>query len=196
MYAADAVVQTDAAGLEPLAQMLAFLAKLPPADMPLVADIGFVDDGSHESGEAMNLMTRKNLLFRVVQKPDPRLKLHVAFGSAKYPKEDAANPGDFAQKIRFELTDEKRSFRVYGSEVVLARLQSDGRKLRVHLLNYTGAQRPVPGVRIRVSGRYPKQEIHAAGVPDAKLQEAEASRDATEFTIPEMRTYAVVDLSR
>jgi hypothetical protein len=144
----------------------------------------------------MNLMTRKNLMFRVVKKPDSRLKLYVPFGSAKYPKADAANPIEFAQKVRFELTDQKRSFRIYGSEVVLARLEGDSRRLRVHLLNYAGAERPVPGVRIRVSGRYPRQEIRAAGVSEAKLQEAEVLRDATEFTVPEMRTYAVIDLSR
>jgi hypothetical protein len=196
MYAADAAIQTDAAGLEPMARMLAFLAGLPAATGPPAADIGFVDDGSDEAGEAMNLMTRKNLMFRVVTKPDSKLKLHVPFGSARYPKADAANPIDFAQKVRFELTDQRRSFRLYGSEVVLARMQGDSRRLRVHLLNYAGTARPVPGVRIRVSGSYPKQEIRAAGVPDAKLQEAEVFRDATEFTIPEIRTYAVIDLSR
>ena len=196
LYGADAVVQTDAAGLDPLGQMLAFLSQVTPSDMPPLADIGFIDDGSAEAAEAMNLTARKNLMFRIIAKPDPKLALNVTFGSAKYPKADAANPVAFAQKIRAELSDERRSFRIYGSEVVLGRLQSDGKRLRVHLLNYAGASRPVPGIRVRVRGHLTKHEIKAAGAPGAGLQEFEAGREFTEFTVPEVKTYAVVDLTR
>jgi hypothetical protein len=196
IYGADAVVQTDAAGLAPLGEMLAFLGQLKPSGMPPAADIGFIDDGSPEAGEVMNLMTRKNLQFRVVRKPDPKLDLNVPFGSAKYPKAQAVNPAEMVQKIRFELTDDKRAFRVYGSEVVLGRLESDGRRLRIHLLNYGGVMRPVNGVRIRVEGRFPQHQVKVAGYPDAALLEFDAGKDATEFTIKELKTYAVVDLSR
>jgi len=196
LYGGNAVVQTDAAGLDPLGQMLAFLSQVTPSDMPPLADIGFIDDGSAEAAEAMNLMARKNLMFRIVAKPDPKLTLNVPFGSAKYPKSEAANPAAFAQKIRGDLTDERRSFRIYGSEIVLGRLQSDGQRLRVHLLNYAGAARPVPGIRVRVRGHFTKHEIKAAGAPGIALQELHAGTEFTEFTIPEMKTYAVVDLMR
>ena len=35
--------------------------------LPAMANIGIVDDGSDETGEVMNLMARRNLLFRVVR---------------------------------------------------------------------------------------------------------------------------------
>jgi hypothetical protein len=196
LFGADAVVKTDAAGLEPLGAMLAFLGNLPPANLPEVADIGFVDDGSEEAGEAMKLLTRRNLLFRIVKAADARLALYVPFGSKKYPKEEALNPGEFSHRIRAELTDEKRSLRIYGSDVVIGRLSSDGQGMRLHLVNYAGARRPVPGIRVRVFGSYSKHTVRAIGLPGASLADFTTLPDATEFTVPEIKSYAVIDLSR
>ena len=81
-----------------------------------------IDDGSAASGEVMNLMVRDNLLFRLVSAPDRRLKVNVKLGTKEYPMEDAKNPGTVAHLVRANLGDEKRSLRVYGSQVVVARL--------------------------------------------------------------------------
>ena len=118
-YGANAMIQTDAAGLKPLAEMLEFLRTIPGESLPPVADIGYIDDGSATSGEVMNLLVRNNLLFRVVAAPDKRLKLNVKLGDKEYPLADAKNPGTVAHSVRSNLTDEKRSLRIYGSQVVV-----------------------------------------------------------------------------
>jgi hypothetical protein len=196
MYGADALIHTDGAGLKPLGEMLHFLRTLKPAELPAVANVGLIDDGTDESGEVLNLMTRRNLLVRVVDKPDPKLNLNVQIGTKEYSKDDASDPYTFAQKIRSELTDEKRALRIYGSEVVLGRLDGNGRQMRVHLLNYAAAGRPVRGIRVRVLGRYPKHELHGFGMAGAALADYEVTADATEFTLPDLKSYAVVDLTR
>jgi hypothetical protein len=63
------------------------------------------------------------------------------------------------------------------------------------LINYAGGERPVNGIRVRVLGRYSQQKIAAAGVDNAQLADVRVLGDATEFTVPEMNIYAVVDLS-
>jgi hypothetical protein len=131
-----------------------------------------------------------------VEAPDPRLKLNVKLGTPEYPTEQAAEPHLLAAKVRSNLTDEKRSLRIYGSTVVVARVAGDAERLRVHLLNYAGAERPVNGIRVRVLGRYSQQKIAIAGVEAPRLADVRVSEDATEFTLPEMKVYAVVDLYR
>jgi hypothetical protein len=194
-YGANALVATDAAGLKPFAQMVEFLRGLGGAAMPAVADIGFVDDGSDVSGEVMNLMLRHNLLFQIVPAPDRRLKLNVRIGSKEYPAADAQDPGAMTQVVRSNLTDERRSLRIYGSAVVVARLTGEGGHIRVQLLNYAGAARKVDGLRLRVLGSYPKHQLAAAGSPGAQLLDYTVDKDATEFTLPELKTFAVIDLS-
>ena len=194
LYGIGALIKTDAGGLEPLARMLDFLQQLEPAEMPPVADIVFIDDGSTEAGEVMNLMTRKNLLFRIAQKPDARARLTVRFGSGVYTKKEAADPAAMAQKIRYELTDDRRSLRVFGSEVVLGRLAGDRRRMRALLLNYAAASRPLNGIRVRVLGRFSKQRVRAPGSADLAPVDVAVDAQATEFTLPELKSFAVVDL--
>ena len=194
IYGAHASVHTDAAGAESFQRMLDFLRGIPDRDLPPLANIGVIDDGSDQTGELLNLLSRRNLLYKIVSAPDRRLDLNVRIGSNEYPREEANNPGRLAQKIRGQLTDEKRLLRLYGSEVVVARLSGDGERLRIHLLNYSN--RAVSGLRVRVLGTYPHGNIAAFGKPDLKLQDYEARKDATEFTVPEMSAYAVIDLSR
>ncbi|PYR80240.1 MAG: hypothetical protein DMF86_01200 [Acidobacteria bacterium] len=119
-YGADAILKIDPSDLKDLGTMLAFLEALPAADLPSLADLAVVDDGSAVTGEVMNLLARRNLLFDAVKTPSPRYRINVAVGTRDYPVEDAADPSAFALKIRRQLTDEQRTLRVYGSEVVLA----------------------------------------------------------------------------
>lgn len=195
-FGAKAVIATDQAGLEPLGRMRKFLRALDEAELQPMADIGVIDDGSPESADMMALLARGNLLFRIVKAPDPDLKLNIQLGTTEYPRTEAAEPHKLAARIRSQLTDEKRSLRIYGSAVVVARVAGDANRLRVHLLNYAGAARPVNGIRVRVLGRYERQQISAAGVDRAALVDVRVREDATEFSVPEMKAYAVVDLFR
>ena len=195
-YGANAMIRTDGAGLKPLAEMLGFLRTITGEPLPPVADIGYIDDGSAASGEVMNLLVRDNLLFQLVASPDRRLKLNVKLGTREYPLEDARNPGTVAHAVRFNLTDEKRSVRIYGSPVVVARLTASDGHARLYLLNYAGASRKVDGIRVRVLGHYSKHQLWLADGAGVELLDYSAEPDATEFTLPELKTYAVVDLSR
>jgi hypothetical protein len=199
MYAAKADIHTETAGTPIFDRMLKFLREIPergdlPAMANILANIGVIDDGSHETGELMNLLSRRNLLYSIVTAPDPRLDLNIRLGSKEYPKSEAANPSKLAQRIRSELTDEKRLLRVYGSEVVIARLVGTGDRVRIHLLNY--ANRPVSGLRVRVLGNYTSWQVAAFDKPDLKLEDFASSDGATEFTVPQMSTYVVIDLSK
>lgn len=195
-FGGTALVGVDAAGVKPFADMLAFLRGLGGSDGAAIADIGFLDDRSATAGEVMNLMVRNNLMFIVVPRPDPRLKLNVQLGSKEFPREDARNPGTTAHQVRARLTDDRRSLRVYGSAVVVARLTALPAGVRVHLLNYDAASRKVDGLHVRVLGSYPKSRVAAAGDPEAKLLDYTTDNGVTEFTLPELKTYAVIDLSR
>jgi len=195
-FGGNALVRTDADGLKPLAEMLAFLSSVQAEPLPAIADIGFLDDGSATAGEVMNMMVRENLAFQIVPKPDPSLKLNARLGTKEYPLADAKNPGVVAQAIRANLTDEKRSVRIYGSPVVVVHLTGDPTKVRVQLLNYAAAQRGVEGIRVRVLGRYEKHQAAADGIPRLELVDYSVEADATEFTLTQLKTYAVIDLSR
>jgi hypothetical protein len=191
-YGADAVLKIDPADVESLGRMLTFLEGLPAADLPPVSDLAVVDDGATITAEVMNLLARRNLLFQVIQTPSSRFPITIRIGTPEYPREEAADPSAFAQKIRRQLTDDRRALRVYGSEVVLCRLSADAGRARVHLINYGG--REIEGLRIRLRGSYGDGEVHVAGSGRLALEDRVATGDATEFTIPRITTYAVVDL--
>jgi hypothetical protein len=195
-FGGNALVHTDRAGLQPFGEMVEFLRGLGEGDTAPVADIGFIDDGSGTAGEVMNLMVRDNLLFKLVSGAGPQLKLTVRLGSKEFPRKDAKNPSMAAHEIRAQLTDERRSLRIYGSAVVVARLTALPDGLRVHLLNYAGAERKVDGLHVRVLGQFPKHHLASAGSPQAELLDYTADPDATEFTLPELKSYAVIDLLR
>jgi hypothetical protein len=191
-YGADVVVKIDVADVPSAGAMLAFLDSLPAADLPSVADFGVVDDGTPITAEAMNLLARRNLLFEIEKAPSARYRLNVAIGSAAYPAQDAADPSAFAQKVRAQLTDEQRSLRIYGSEVVIARLTSDGKRARLHFINYGG--REIEGLRVRVRGPYQGGDAYAVGTGKAALQDQVVADGAIEFSLPKIGAYAVVDL--
>jgi hypothetical protein len=193
-WGAKALIHTTQAGGASFQRMLEFVKTLPDAPWPVMANIGVMDDGSSQTGELMNLLTRRNLLYRIVPAPDPRLNLNVRLGSAEYPRSDAANPDLLARKIRSQLGDDKRLVRVYGSEVVIVRLIGNGDHARLHIVNY--ASRPVSGLRVRVLGSWTRQHAMAPEKAQLKLQDVSIASGATEFSIPEMSTYVAIDLSR
>jgi hypothetical protein len=191
-YDVDAVLKIDPADVRNLGAMLTFLEALPAADLPVVADLAVVDDGSAVTGEVMNLLARRNLLFQVVQTPSARFRINIVMGGAGYAIEEAADPNAFALKIRRQLTDEQRSLRIYGSEVVICRLTGDAGRIRAHLINYGG--REIEGLRIRLRGAYRSGAARIAGAGRLPLQDHVIADGFTEFSIPRIATYAAIDL--
>jgi hypothetical protein len=191
-YGADEVLAIDPAGLEDLGRMLVFLSSVPEADLPVVADVAVQDDGSPVVGEILNLMARRNLLFKVGRDPAPDVTLNVRIGSKEFPRKEAQNPEAFALSVRRALTDERRSLRLYGSEAVIGRLARDASRARLHLLNYGG--RPIEGLRIRLLGGWAPGEALVFGQGRVAVEDYTTGDGATEFSLGTLGTYAVVDL--
>ena len=191
-FQADAVVKTKDRDTAEAVKMRGFIQALPSRTLTVVSDFVVVDDGSAQTGEVMNLLIRRNLLFRTGKHGD-KAPLVVEIGTKEFPKAAAQNPSDFAIAVRHKLTDEKRGLRVYGSENVIARLESDGKSARVHILNY--GTRGVDGIRLRVRGVYKNATANVFGAPGAKVEELLTEGGFTEFTLMEMKQYAVVDLN-
>jgi len=191
-YRADAVLKIAAADVGSAGTMLTFLEAVPPVDLPAVSDLAIVDDGTAATGEVMNLLARRNLLFEVVATPSPQFPLTISIGSPEYPREEALDPSVFALKIRRRLTDERRTLGIFGSEVVIGRLTGDGGRARLHLINYGG--REIEGLRIRLRGAYGAGDALVAGAGRLPLQDQVVADGATEFSVPRILTYAVIDL--
>ncbi|MDQ6663357.1 MAG: hypothetical protein M3Z23_03080 [Acidobacteriota bacterium] len=184
-YGAEAAIHTDDPGARRFSDIATILKQVKPRTLPAMANVGVIDDGSPAAGEIMNLLTRRNLLFKIVTASDPKLDVNVR------PDADAArNPSVFAQKVRQQLTDSKRLLRIYGSEVVIGRLTGEGNTARLHLLNYD-VRRSVYGLRVRVLGAYANIDAQPL-----KIQDYRRFPDATEFTLPELGVYSVIDLSK
>jgi hypothetical protein len=79
---------------------------------------------------------------------------------------------------------------VYGSEVVICRLTGDAGQARLHLPGRARDQ----GLRSRLRGIYRDGEAHVAGAGRLPLQDQVVADGATEFSIPRLATYAVIDL--
>jgi hypothetical protein len=185
-YGVAAFIKTGTDGAAPFGRMLEFLRGLPPSELPPLANIGFVDDGSGNAGELMNLLSRRNLLYRVEKKQDAGLDVNVTHI-------EPGDPSKQAYEIRRQLSDEKRFLRIYGTEVVIGRLTGTNGQARLHLVNYS--QRPVTGMRVRVLGKYRNATPHIFGIPDAKLTDFSADGSAAEFTVVNLNEYAVIDLN-
>lgn len=194
-YGVAAFINASAEGLEPFRAMLTFLRSLPQADLPAMVNIGVVDDGTVQAGELMNLLSRRNLLYRAGRSPDAQLRVNVT-------RIDAGDPNAQAYQIRQQVGDDNRLLRLYGSEVVAGRLTggksgngvAGGQRVRLHLLNYS--QRVVTGLRVRVLGNYPRADVHIYGVPEARLMDFSSNAEATEFTVVNLHEYAVIDLDK
>ena len=190
-YEASAVIRIGPGDVAAVAAMLEFLAALPPTELPDVADVAVVEDGSRLLGEVMNLLARRNLLFRVVAEPTADFDLNVKLGSADYPTATASDPSALALQVRRRLTDERRSLRIFGSESVIARLTAGGGRTRLHLLNYSG--RELEGLRIRLRGSLGEGEARVAGLGPLALEERIEAESATEFSLKRLTAYGVVD---
>jgi hypothetical protein len=195
----DAILNPDPADVEDLGKMLRFLKTQDQPPLPVMANIGVVDDRSPVLGEVLNLLTRRNLLYRVVSAPDRTLDLTVQLGSPDFPREAAANPSEFAARVRAKLGDDNRLVRLYGTSTVIAHLTGDGKRARLFLLSYGSRNRrqdgSQQGVRVRVLGRYQPVKFAAFGAAqDAMVMDVEHPGNTTEFSVPTFTTSAIIDL--
>jgi hypothetical protein len=191
----DAILNADPADVQELARILGFLKTHDQPRMPSLANIGIVDDGTPAMGEVLNLLTRRNLLYRVVSQPDSRLNLTVQLGTSDFPRDAATNPSEFAARVRAKLSDDKRLVRVYGSTTAIVHLTGTGTRARLFVLSYS-RNRSQSGLRIRVLGRYQPAGLAAYGAaPDAKLTDVQNPGKTTEFSLPTFSTIAIIDLS-
>ena len=201
-FDAEAILNPDAADIGELRDMLRFLAEHDRPALPALANIGVVDNPSPLMGEVLNMLTRRNLLFRVVPSPDPSLDLTVRLGTRDFPVEAAANPHEFAARVRNKLGDEKRLVRLYGTSTVIARLTADGERARLVLLQYSRPRRqqsaPSPqAMQVRLLGSYTPAAFAAHGAqPGASLSDLRHPPGATEFWVPDFLVAAIVDLDR
>jgi hypothetical protein len=201
-FGVDAILNPEAADLEELKKMLRFLKAQEAPRLPAMANIGVVDSQSPILPEILNLLARRNLLYKVVPAPDRSLDLTVQLGSADFPEASAANPSEFAARVRGKLGDDKRLVRLYGTSSVMAHLTGDAKAARLYLLSYGGSRRQQAagaqqGIRVRVLGRYRPLNVAAYDAPvDAALIDVDNPGNATEFTLPPLRTLAIVDLER
>src|SRR5204863_5212029 len=107
-FGTDAVLNVDGTDVQELGNLLRFLKAHAAAPMPGLANIGLIDDGSPVLGEVMNMLTRRNLLYRIVKAPERDLAVTVQLGSKDFPKESAADPNDFAARLRDKVGDDNR----------------------------------------------------------------------------------------
>jgi hypothetical protein len=130
----------------------------------------------------------------VVKGPSAEFPVTVQLGTKEYPVEDVSDPSQFALMVRRRLGDERRSLRLFGSETVIARLAGDAARLRLQLLNYGGTD--IEGLRVRVRGSYPTVQALVAGAGAVPVTDHSVADGATEFTLPRLTAYGLVDLSR
>lgn len=191
-YGVDAILEPAPDDKQALKTMLEFLQRMDAPRMPMLANIGIVDDASPEMAEVLNLLSRRNLLYRVVTAPDPKLDLNIRIGSEQYPRDAVKNPNDFAARVREKLTDDERLVRLFNTYTVIVNLTGENGRARLHVLNY--ARRPAKDIRVRVLGEYKQVKLHEAADATMAAQDIVIADRGTEFTIPQIATYAVIDL--
>lgn len=184
-YGVDAIIHLEAADAEPFARMIAFLKRIEAPALPLMADVAVLDDGSSAAGEILNLLSRHNLLFTAA--PDSKCAVSIDL------RRNRQDPIRVVRDARARITDPKRLLRLFGSDVVLGHVNGDARRMRVHLLNYSGGK--VAGLRVRVRGKWRDPKPALSGSESASLPDFSQQDDGTEFTIQDLGAYAVVDLS-
>jgi hypothetical protein len=190
----DVELVPDPADVPELNRLIEFLHAHFQPPMPPLANFGVIDDQSLPLDEALNMLTRRNLLFRLVQQPDPTLAFTVRPGSNDFPLDSFRNPNDFAARVREKLGDDRRLVRIFGSNTLIARLTGDTQHVRLVLLSYSRS-RAQQDIRIRLLGNHEPTALAAYGAPaDARLQDIQHVDDATEFSIPFFNTIAIIDL--
>jgi hypothetical protein len=197
VFNVDAIINPDPKDLEDLGKMLRFLKANEQAPLPDMVNIGVVDSPSPLLNEVLNLLTRRNLLYKVVPAPDRTLDLNVQLGTPDFPAEAAANPYEFAARVRAKLGDDKRLVRLYGTSTVIARLTGDKSRARLYLLSFSSRRQQNAGaqaIRVRVQGRYQPARFAAYGNPEAKVSDVRHPGTTTEFWVPDFNTCAIIDL--
>lgn len=164
-------------------EILAFLKQIPEGPTRPWANYAVSDDGSAQAGEVMNLLARRNMLYEV--KPGSPIAL-----TAKM-----TNPYDAMQDIREKFGDEKRNLRLFGSELTLAELSRDGKKVRLQLINY--GTRPVEYLRVRLLGKVQQSSLKAYifRSPNPVFKDWTFEGGATEFTLESLPVFGVLDLN-
>lgn len=193
VYGGRAAILATGPEAEALKPVLGFLATIEDSALPPVADFLLIDDGSPMLGEIMNLLSRRNLLFTTNTDHRNRFKLVVDVGTPEFPRAGAANPAEFANLVRRTLSDANRSLRVYGSETAIGHLLSDGKRARLHLLNY--GSDPIEMFRIRTKGIWKVERVRGFDQPTAGIEELEYYDGGTEFSVPLLPLYMVIDLA-
>jgi hypothetical protein len=191
----DAILNPDPADIVELGAVLEFLKAHRRPTFPPLANVGVIDDGSPAMGEVLNMLTRRNLLYRVVSGPDRTLAFTVRLGTGDFPQAAAANPSDFAARVRERIGDDNRLVRIYGSTTAIVRLSGDNTRARLVVLSYS-RNRMQQDVRIRLLGGWRNPEVAAYGAARAAAIDVEQLGKSIEFTIPTFSTIAIVDLTR
>ena len=198
VFNVDAIINPDPKDLEDLGKMLRFLKANEQAPLPDMVNIGVVDSPSPLLNEVLNLLTRRNLLYKVVPAPDRTLDLNVQLGTPDFPAEAAANPYEFAARVRAKLGDDKRLVRLYGTSTVIARLTGDkAARGSICSRSVAGASKTPArkAIRVRVQGRYQPAKFAAyGGNPEAKVSDVRHPGTTTEFWVPDFNTCAIIDL--
>lgn len=200
VFNVEAILNPDPADVEELGRMLTFLKAHAQPQLPPMANIGVADDGSPQMGEVLNLLTRRNLLYRIVPPADRSFPVTVMLGTEDFPADSVRNPYEFAARVRAKLGDDNRLVRLYGTNTVIARLTGDSKRARLHLLQYGARNRRqqsagLQAMRVRLFGRYKPTALAAYGA-DAKAALGDLRHVAysTEFWVPDFTTLAIVDL--
>jgi hypothetical protein len=191
----DAILAPDPADVADLGSFLQFAKEHAQPAMPALADVGLVDDGSDTLAEALNMLTRRNLLYRLVHEPDRALALNVQIGTRDFPIELLRNPSDFAARVREKIGDEKRLVRLYGTNTTIARLTGTADERRLYLVNY-GRNRVLQDVRVRVLGSWQPHAAAFRAAPEPIAFDVEHVGGATEFTLAKFDTLAIIDLKK
>lgn len=171
---------------------LAFLESVPEFATQRRSQIGVQEDGSDEMGEVLKLLARRNLMAAPLRE-NVSAEVVVKLGTPEYSRESARNPAQFAARVRNQLGDDRRLIRIYGSDVLLCDLEGNGGHSRVHLTNYSN--REIHGARVRVLGKFPNVKLMAFEQLDLALQDVAMTEGGTEFTVPLLNRYAVIDLT-
>jgi hypothetical protein len=194
LHGADVLFEIAPGDRPAVAALRAQLRAVPALPWPDVAQIEVVDDGSELVGEVMNLLSRRNLMWRPRRPGAPASAgaMVVQIGTPAYPVELARSPDELANQVRRRLGDDRRALRVYGSEAVLCRLQIEAGRARLSLLNY--ARGLEEGVRVRLRGTYPRGVVVTDHVLSRPPLDPRTAGGATELTVPPFRLWAIVDL--
>lgn len=166
-------------------RMTEFLKSLPQGPRAKWVNFAVADDGSEEAGEALKLLSRRNLLYAKDARNAVKLSLN----------KEILDPYQFAVDVRDKLGDEKRLIRLYGSELAIAEVAKEGSRVRIYLVHY--GERSVEGMRVRIKGSYPAAKIktYLFGVDPSPVSEVVQSGGFTEFSIARAATFSVIDLS-